>query len=65
MSMKTLQSGNAYITIVISKAKEKRKVLLDNKTILKPTILFANHGGRVSNNIIEISPEETLVLEWK
>jgi hypothetical protein len=65
MLMKTLHSGNAYITIVISKAKEKRKVLLDNKIILKPTILFADHGGRVSNNVIEISPEETLVVEWK
>lgn len=65
MLMKTLKSGNTYITIVISKAKDKRKVLLDNKTNLKTTTLFANHGGKVSGDMIEISPEETLVIEWK
>lgn len=65
MLMKTLRSGNACITVIINKSGEKRKVMLKNKNKLKPSVLFADHQGKVVNNSIDISPEETLVIEWK
>jgi beta-galactosidase len=65
MLMKTLQSGNSYITIIINKSKEKIKVLLDVKRAMKATILFADKKGTASNNTINISPEETIVIQWK
>ncbi|MFN2438650.1 MAG: beta-galactosidase trimerization domain-containing protein, partial [Chitinophagaceae bacterium] len=65
MLMKTLQSGNSYITIVINKSKEKKNVLLDINRAMKPTKLFADKKGTVSNNSLNISPEETIVIQWK
>jgi beta-galactosidase len=41
--MKTLHSGNSFITIVINKSKEKRKVVLEVKRAIKPGILFADN----------------------
>jgi len=65
MLMKTLRSGDAYITVIINKSDEKRKVIIENKNRLKPSVLFADHQGRIANNSIEIAPEETLVIQWK
>jgi len=65
MLMKTLQSGDTYITIIINKSPKKRNVLLENIKKRNPSILFANHQGKVANNTIDISPEETMVIEWK
>lgn len=64
--MKTLQSKNSGITIVVNKTNAINQVTLNvaNKT-LKPTILFANKKGKISNQTITISPEETMVVEWK
>jgi beta-galactosidase len=64
MLMKTLQSGNNYVTVVINKSKDKRKVQLENKSQHNPSILFADRQGKIVNNVIEISPEETLVIVW-
>jgi beta-galactosidase len=65
MLMKTLRSDNSYITIVVNKSKDKRKVLLVNKGNRKPFVLFADHQGRIAGSTIEISPEETMAIEWK
>jgi len=65
MLMKTLKSGDAYITVIINKSKEKKKVLLENKNKLSPSILFADHHGKIANNTLDISPEETMVIVWK
>lgn len=65
MLMKTLQSGNSYITIVINKSKEKRKILLEVRNTMKPVILFADKTGTVAGNAINISPEETMVIQWE
>lgn len=64
--MKTLSSGSSFVTVVINKSKEGRKVAL----ILKdqsntPTVLFADKKGTVSAHTVLISPEETMVIEWK
>ncbi|MFN2457536.1 MAG: beta-galactosidase trimerization domain-containing protein [Chitinophagaceae bacterium] len=65
MLMKTMKSGNSYITVVINKSKETRKVQMENKSSLKPAILFVDHHGKIANNLLEISPEETMVIQWK
>lgn len=65
MLMKTLRSGESFLTIIINKSKEKRKVSLVQKSGLKPYILFADKKGTVSANSIEIASEETMVIQWK
>ena len=64
--MKTLQSGNALITVVVNKSADLRRVDLKiTDKSKKPVILFADKKGTVSGQTISISPEETLVVEWK
>ncbi len=65
MLMKSLQSGNSFISLIINKSGEKRTVAIENKTGLQPSILFADHQGKVANNTVSISPEETIVIHWK
>jgi hypothetical protein len=65
MLMKTLQSANTYLTVVINKSKDKKKVALDAKGAMKPTILFADKKGTILSNTVDISPEETMVIQWK
>lgn len=65
MLMKVLQSGNTYITIVINKSSARQKVTLENKHNLAPAILFAGRQGKIMNNVLDIAPEETMVIQWK
>jgi len=66
MLMKTLQSGNSLITVVVNKSTDLRRVVLNTTDMLKmPALLFADKKGTVSGQILSISPEETLVIEWK
>ena len=65
MLMKTLKSGNSFITILINKNTAPQKVQLEIKDHFTPTVLFADQGGMVSQaNIVSISPEETVVISW-
>jgi beta-galactosidase len=66
--MKTMQSGNSLITILINKSGSLRHVPLILKNAnLRPTLLFANKGSQISSESIDviIHSEETLVIEWK
>ena len=65
MLMKILQSGHDYITVIINKSKDTRKVILDMKQVMTPTVLFADKKGSVKNDIVSISPEETIVINWQ
>jgi beta-galactosidase len=64
--MKTLQSGNSYLTVLVNKSKEIKHFALkvSNKSF-RSKLLFANRKGIVVDQNITISPEETLVIEWK
>ncbi len=64
--MKTLQSGNSFVTVIANKSNEPKRVLLNltDKT-RKPFVLFADKKGTVSGQSVTVSPEETLVIEWK
>jgi beta-galactosidase len=64
--MKTLQSGNSYITVVVNKSSETRQIELNSSGVKKrPVMLFADNEGTVSGQTITISPEETVVIQWK
>jgi len=66
--MKTMQSGNSLITIIVNKSGRTQEVpLIFNKSNLQPTILFVNKGSQISKGSVDvkINPEETLVIEWK
>ena len=67
--MKTLQSGNKIITIIVNKSKEKKQVAISGITsTLQPNIIYADKKGSIDKqrqNIISIDSEETLVLLWE
>jgi len=64
--MKTLQSGSSLLTVVVNKSKDLKRVVLNTTDkVKKSTLLFADKKGTVSGQILSISPEETMVIEWK
>ena len=64
--MKTLSSSNSFVTIIVNKSKDLKRIALTvHDQSLKPTVLFADQQGTVSVHTISISPEETLIVEWK
>ena len=67
MFMKTLKSGQSYITIIINKSAENRSVVLKLKDGLHANafILYADKKGKIAGNIIAIAPEETMVIQWR
>ncbi len=65
MFMKTLKSGNFFITIIINKNTSPKKVQLEIRDQLTPTVVFADQNGMISNtDTVSISPEETVVISW-
>lgn len=64
--MKTLSSESSFVTVVVNKSKDKRRIPLNLKDqSKKPAVLFADKNGTVSSQTVSISPEETMVIEWK
>jgi beta-galactosidase len=65
MFMKTLESGNSFITILINKNTSSQKVELEIRDHFTPTVLFADQNGMIGRaNIVTLSPEETVVIRW-
>jgi len=51
---------------LVNKSKETKHIALKvNNKSLRSNLLFANKKGIVSDQNVTISPEETLVIEWK
>lgn len=66
MLMKTMNSGKAYLTIIINKSGGKRSVQIDgNHKGLQPVVFFKNGGGSINPGNVTIDAEETLVIHWK
>ncbi len=66
MLMKTIRSGSSLITVIINKSGQSKQVSFDfgnQKTVGK--LLYSNKQGKQTGNIISISNEETMVIEWK
>jgi beta-galactosidase len=65
MLMKTLQSGNSYITVIINKSTGSKEVELVNSKNLRPSVLFSDKTGRIDYNRVSLAAEETIVIQWK
>jgi beta-galactosidase len=65
MLMKTLQSGNSFITVIINKGIESREIELVNSKNLRPSVLFSGKTGKIDNNKVTLASEETIVIQWK
>jgi beta-galactosidase len=65
MLMKTLQSGDSYITVIINKGSGSREVELVNSKNRKPSVLFSDKKGKIENNKVSLAAEETIVIRWK
>jgi len=66
MLMRTLKSGSNYVTVIINKSEKTISADLDFKVkISDARIVYANKSGKVKGSNILISPEETMVIEWK
>ena len=66
MLMRTLKSGSNYVTVIINKSEKPISADLDFKVkISDARIVYANKSGKVKGSNILISPEETMVIEWK
>ena len=63
--MRSMQAGNQYITMLVNKSRETRKVSLTMKASLTGTVLFADKNGKLEGRDVMISPEETVVIVWK
>ncbi len=64
MLMKTLQSGDTYITVIINKSPDSKGVELINDRDLKPSVLFTDKTGKIDKNKITLAAEETMVIQW-
>jgi beta-galactosidase len=65
MLMKTLQSGDSYITVIINKSPGSKEIELVNGKNLMPSVLFTDKTGKIDNNKITLAAEETIVIQWK
>lgn len=66
VQMRTMVSGSEIITIIINKSLETKTIplVLRNNNFI-PNILVASKQGSLSGKIVNINPEETMVIEWK
>lgn len=65
MLMKTLRTDAGYLTVLIHKGRETAQIAMRLKEQFKPSVIFADHGGRVDGTLVTIHPEETLVIRWE
>lgn len=66
MLMKTLRSGDSYLTVIVNQSQRPGKALLKGTGVaLVPSVLFADKGGGVSNRVVDIGPAGTLVIRWQ
>jgi beta-galactosidase len=66
VQMRTMVSGSSIITILINKSADIKTVpLIFKDKKYKSTVLVASKQGVVTDTIVRINPEETIVIEWK
>lgn len=64
MLMKIMHSGNSYLAVIINKSKSGSIELINKFNNKTPNVLFADKGGFASRNTVQISTEETMVIQW-
>ncbi len=66
MLMKTLRSGEKWITILVNKNKDQQTVTLEfNEPFGSPEVIFSKLNSNINGHTIDILPEETKVIVWK
>jgi beta-galactosidase len=65
MMMKTLQSGDSYVTVIINKSAASKEIELVNSKNLSPSVLFSDKTGKIINSKVSLAAEETMVIQWK
>ena len=66
MLMKILKLGSSFLTVIINKSEQNANVELNiiNSITNNPAVLFADKKGSISDKIVRISSEETMVIQW-
>ncbi|OJV38427.1 MAG: hypothetical protein BGO33_06410 [Bacteroidia bacterium 43-41] len=65
MLMKTLKNEDTYISIIVNKSDSKQDVkIIAPFELKKPTILFSNCTALMTDNVLSIESEETVVISW-
>lgn len=63
--MKTLQSGDDYITVLVNKSGKEKTVAFQVPDGFQPNVLFNDKSGKpVDCSHVLLEPEETMVLHW-
>ena len=63
--MRTMVSGSKNIAIIINKSTEQKTIpLILKNNIAKPNLLVASKQGTIVGKMLNIKPEETMVIEW-
>jgi hypothetical protein len=63
--MKTLQSEDKFITVLINKNTQNLQADLINKDNLRPMVLFSDKNSKIENNKVSLDAEETIVIQWE
>ena len=65
VSMRTMESGKSFITILINKSKKLKRIGIDVPNVLQPDIIFMDKSGKTTKRMVCIPPEGTMVVLWK
>lgn len=64
--MNTMITNNGFVTVLINKTDEDKLVSFRIKDNLDAKVIFATKGGSMaSDDIVNIRPEETIIINWK
>ncbi len=62
--MKTMISGDDFLTIFCNKSQGVQKINLSVQPGLVPEVLFKDQGRLLSNTKLRLAAEETMVIKW-
>ena len=64
--MNTMSSENGLVTIIVNKSKDSIILPLAGLDDLSGKLLYSNCGGNLmTGNLVNINPEETIIISWK
>ncbi|MEO8617695.1 MAG: beta-galactosidase trimerization domain-containing protein, partial [Luteolibacter sp.] len=63
--MKTLRTQSGFVTVLVHKGTAVAEIAMRMQGRLTPSVIFADHGGRVDGAKVTIHPEETVVICWE
>jgi beta-galactosidase len=65
MLMKTLETGDKIITVIVNKNEQSGKIdLIFNRKIFESEIINSDSSEQIKTKFVELQPEETKVIIW-